>query len=169
VTVVSRIVVERVVRCPFSVAHEYAAGFFRQAADQGAEVGVPLRDLVPTLGGRLREPVQIEVERRPDEAEPGRGHDAFVVGWTAGTRFFPDFHGALRLRIVSVDETLLSLEGEYRPPFGAPGAAFDTLIGRRIARATMRDLLDRLAGAIEEHEVSLRASTPQPEVSGTTA
>ena len=166
---VSRVVVERTVRSPFSLALEDAAAFFRQATGEGAEVGLPLRDLVPTLGGRLHQPVRIEFERRLDEAEAGRAHDAFAVRWTAGTRFFPDFRGELRLRIISVDETLLTLQGEYLPPLGLLGTIFDALIGRRIAAATMRDLLDRLGGAIEAHAAALRASTAAPAGSGTTA
>jgi hypothetical protein len=168
VTPLSRVTAQRVARCPFSVALEYAARFFRAAADRGADVGVPLRALVPTLGGRLHKPVLIEAMQRPDDAEAGRAHDAFEVCWTAGTRFFPDFRGTLRLRIASVDETLLTLDGEYRAPFGALGAVFDALIGRRIARATMRDLLDRLASEMEERQASLRGAAP-PGASGTTA
>ncbi len=163
----SRVTAERIVRCPFSVAHEYAEGFFVEAARKGAEVGIRLRDVVPTFGGRLKQPVQLDTSRRPDEAETGRGHDAFEIDWTAGTRFFPDFHGALRLRIASVEETLLHLDGEYHPPFGLPGALFDALVGRRIAAATMRDLLRRLGTAMEAREASFRASAAHPEASGT--
>jgi hypothetical protein len=160
VNAVSRVVAERVVRCPFSVAHEYAEEFFRDISARGAEVRVRLRDLVPTLGGRLKRPVQIELGRQADEGEAGRAHDEFEICWTAGTRFFPDFRGALRLRIASVEETRLSLEGEYRPPFGAPGVVFDALVGRRIARATMKDLLDRLARAMERREAEFRSAQP---------
>jgi hypothetical protein len=155
----ARVAVERVVRCPFSVAHEYAEDFFAHAA-RGIELHVPLRDLAPTRGGHLRRPVRLVAERIPDEHEPGRAHDAMEIHWTAGTRFFPDFHGALRLRIASVEETRLSLEGSYQPPFGAFGAVFDLVIGRRIARATMRDLLRRLGDAMEHREAKFRASDP---------
>ncbi|MDB5073528.1 MAG: hypothetical protein JWM87_4639 [Candidatus Eremiobacteraeota bacterium] len=165
----SRVVAERVARCPFSVAHEYAEDFFRQAAARGAEVGVRLRDVVPTLGGRLRQPVQLVSGRRPDEAESGRAHDELEICWTAGTRFFPDFRGTLRLRIASVDETRLTLEGTYHPPFGAAGLVFDRLIGRRIARATMRDLLERLAGAMERREEAYRGPASADDGSGSTA
>jgi hypothetical protein len=168
VTAVSRVTVQRVARSPFSVAFEYAAGFFNEAADRGAEFGLPLRALVPTLGGRLHAPVRIVAMQRPDDAEPGRAHDAFEVSWTAGTRFFPDFRGTLRLRIASVDETLLTLEGEYRPPFGGAGAVFDVLIGRRIARATMGDLLERLAAEMEKRQAAVRGGAPST-ASGTTA
>jgi hypothetical protein len=151
--------VERVVRCPFSIAHDYAEDFFADVAARGAEVRVPLRDLVV-----LRRPVRMVFARRPDYEEVGRPHDALAVRWTAGTHLFPDFHGTLRLRIASVDETRLTLEGAYCPPLGLLGRAFDALIGRRIARATMADLLGRLGDAMERREAAFRAGS-----SGTTA
>jgi hypothetical protein len=165
----SRVGAERVVRCPFSVAHEYAEDFFRDAAARGAEVGVPLRYVVPSIGGRLKQPVDVTFERGPDETEGGRAHDEIQICWTAGTRFFPDFRGTLRLRIASVDETLLALEGTYRPPFGAAGAVFDAVIGRRIARATMCELLDRLGDAMERREAEFRGEAGAGGTSGSTA
>jgi len=159
VSAVARVVVERVVRCPFSVAHDYAEDFFAHA-QRGIELHVPLRDLTLTRGGHLRRPVRLVAERMPDEHEPGRAHDALEIDWTAGTRFFPDFHGALRLRIESVEETRLTLEGTYQPPFAAFGTVFDLVLGRRIARATMRDLLQRLGDAMERREAEFRADGP---------
>ncbi len=150
----SRVAVERVVRCPFSVGHDYAEDFFADAS-RFVELHVPLRDL-----GHLRRPVRLVAERRPDEDDPGRLHDALEIDWRAGTRFFPDFHGALRLRIDSVETTLLSLEGTYQPPFGPFGIVFDLVAGRRIARATMSDLLQRLGDAMEAREAEFRAGAP---------
>jgi len=150
-------VVECVVRCPFSVAHDYAEDFFADAA-RGVELHVPLRDLAPTRTGHLRRRVRLVAVRRLDVDEPGRAHDALEIDWTAGTRFFPDFQGALRLRIASVEETRLTLEGSYQPPFGAFGAVFDLVVGRRIARATMRDLLRRLGDSMELRYAKVRAS-----------
>jgi hypothetical protein len=155
---VTRITVERVARCPFSVAHDYAEEFLREIDERGAEVRVRVRDLLPTRRGKLRRRVRIVFERRLDEAEAGRAHDAVALHWTAGTRLFPDFHGDLRLRIASVDETLLTLEGEYRPPLGPLGAVFDVLLGRRIARSTMNELVGRIAKAMERREEAYRAA-----------
>jgi hypothetical protein len=148
----SEVVVERVVRCPFSSAHDYAEDFLAEVAARGAEVRVPLRDLLV-----LRRRVRMVFERRPDAHEVGRPHDAVAVHWSAGTHLFPEFHGTLRLRIASVDETRLTLEGKYRPPLGPFGGVFDALIGRRIARATMADLLRRLGDAMERREAAFRA------------
>ena len=150
----SEVVVERVVRCPFAVAHDYAEDFFTEVAARGAEVRVPLRDLVV-----LRRPVRMVFERRPDAHEVGRPHDVLAVQWSAGTHLFPEFRGTLRLRIASVDETRLTLDGTYCPPLGPLGRAFDALIGRRIARATMADLLKRLGKAMERREAAFRAGS----------
>ena len=141
-------------RCPFSVAHDYAEDFFADAA-RGVELHVPIRDLV-----RLRRPVRLVAQRRPDEGDPGRAHDILEIHWTAGTHLFPDFHGALSLRIASVDETRLTLEGTYLPPFGPFGFGFDMLIGRHVARATLGDLLRRLCGAMEQREAKFRGGDP---------
>jgi hypothetical protein len=141
------------------VAHDYAEVFFREAAG-AVELHVPLRDLAPTRGGHLRRRVRLVVERIRDEHDPGRVNDALEIDWAAGTRFFPDFQGVLRLRIDTVETTRLSLEGTYQPPFSAFGMAFDLLVGRRIARATLRDLLRRLGDAMEQREAEFRAGGP---------
>ena len=165
----ARVMVERVARCPFSVAHDYAEDFFAQAA-QGVELHVPLRDIAPTRAGQLRRRVRLVAQRVRDEHDPGRVNDALEIDWSAGTRFFPEFQGVLRLRIASVETTRLSLEGTYQPPFGPFGIVFDLAIGRRIARATMRDLLERLADAMERREAEFRAgaSSASAGASGTT-
>jgi len=148
---VSRVVVERVARCPFSVAHDYAEEYLREAEHE-VEVRVPLRDLIRSVPGQAHKAVKLVFALHPDETEGGRGHDAMMIEWHAGTRLFPDFHGTLRLRIATVESTRLTFEGAYRPPLGQVGVAFDALIGRRIARATMRELLDRIADALERRE-----------------
>ena len=154
---VSRVVVERIAQCPFSVAHDYAEDFFR-IAEREIDVRVPVRDFIRGIGTQVREPVKLVFALHPDETEPGRPHDAMLLEWRAGTRLFPEFHGTLRLRIESVDSTRLTLEGAYRPPLGLLGTVFDIMLGRHIARATMNELLDRVARALERREAEYRAS-----------
>jgi hypothetical protein len=166
--VVSRAAVERVARCPFSVAHDYVEDFFR-SAEGGIEVRVPLRDFVVGIGGRLRRPVRLVFARHPDETEEGRLHDAVMLEWTGGTRVLPDFHGTLRLRIETVETTRITLEGAWRPPFGLAGRLFDAVIGRGIAKATMRDLLARIAVALERREEIYRHQGRGGPPSGITA
>jgi hypothetical protein len=166
---VFRASVERTVRCPFSVAHEYAAQFFREAESSGIEVQVPLRDFFVGLRGRVRRPVKLVFAHHPDETEGGRAHDALQVDWTAGTRLLPEFHGTIRLRIATVDETRLTLEGTWRLPLGPLGWAFNAVLGQRIATSTMRDLLDRLAEALERREQTFRHEGRRADSSGITA
>lgn len=47
--------------------------------------------------------------------------------------------------------TLLGLDGVYRPPGGSLGAALDQALLHRVAAATIRALLARIAGAITNH------------------
>jgi hypothetical protein len=166
---VFRASVQRTVRCPFSIAHEYAAEFFRKAESSGIEVQVPLCDFFVGLRGRVRRPVKLVFAHHPDETEGGRAHDALKVDWTAGTRLLPDFHGTVRLRIATVDTTSITLEGAWRVPFGLLGRAFNAVIGRRIAKATMRNLLDRLADALERREQTFRHEGRPADSSGITA
>jgi hypothetical protein len=64
---------------------------------------------------------------------------------------FPSFHGELTVRAdYDYTTSILELQGEYQPPFGAAGAAFDALAGQRIASQTARYLLAELAGELEQ-------------------
>ena len=163
---VSRVEVSRDAAVPFSEAETYAHDFLEDAERSGIEVHVPLRDFLPRVTGKVKKPVKMVFARHGDELEQGRLHDAMLVEWKAvGTRLFPHFHGTLRLRIAGVNATRLTLEGAYRPPLGGFGVGFDRLIGHRIARATMRNLLDRIAAEMERRETAYRAR----ESSGITA
>ena len=44
---------------------------------------------------------------------------------------------------------MLTLSGSYNAPGGIAGAAFDALVGRRIAKATLVALLEQLSAAAE--------------------
>jgi hypothetical protein len=166
---VFRASVERTVHCPFSVAHEYAAEFFREAESSGIELQVPLRDFFVGLRGGIRRPVRLVFAHHPDDTEGGRVHDALMVEWTAGTRLLPHFHGTVRLRIATVDTTRITLEGAWRLRFGLLGRVFHAVIGRRIVKATMRDLLGRLADALERREQTFRHEGRRVDSSGITA
>jgi hypothetical protein len=163
---VTHVEVERVAECPFSVAHDYAEDFL-QAAERAVEVRIPLRDFFYGLRGHVARPVELVFALHPDETEDGRLHDALLIEWRAGTRLFPHFHGTLRLRIEDVRRTRLTFEGAYRPPAGLVGVAFDLVLGKRIARSTMRELLERIGRALERRERAYEATLLTTEGSGT--
>jgi hypothetical protein len=163
---VTHVEVERVADCPFSVAHDYAEDFL-QDAERAVEVRIPLRDFIYGLRGHVARPVELVFALHPDETEDGRLHDALLIEWRAGTRLFPHFHGTLRLRIEDVRRTRLTFEGAYRVPAGAPGALFDVILGKRIARSTMRELLERMGRALERREREYEAELLATKGSGT--
>lgn len=140
------------------MAHDYASDFLRDA-ERAIDARVPLRDFFYGMRGHVRKPVRLVFALHLDDTEDGRVHDAMLIEWRAGTRLFPDFHGTLRLRIASVETTRLTFEGAYRVPLGRFGQAFDLIVGRRIAESTMRDLLDRIAAALEAREAAYLGQT----------
>jgi hypothetical protein len=145
--------VERDADCPFSIALSHAESFLlgsRHGHPTAISVRIPLRSIGLPLRGALRRSVRVMFHLHPDETERGRAHDAIAFAWRAPSRWLPDFHGELRIRIATVRRTRVMIESSYRPPFGALGSAFDRLIGRRLARATLTDLLERVVTHLEQ-------------------
>ena len=52
------------------------------------------------------------------------------------------------------------LNGSYEPPLGAVGAAFDAVVGHKIAENTARNLLAVIADSIEADFVAVEESKP---------
>ncbi len=88
--------------------------------------------------------------------EPVNGPDGTVVAirWeaTGPTGLFPRLVGVLRLRQLDPERCELTLEGHYRPPLGRAGQALDDAVLTRVAHATFRSLLRRLANALEDDQ-----------------
>ncbi len=85
-------------------------------------------------------------------SDPNHFDEPWRVHWTPkGGGPFPDFDGEITVR---ADEnyvsSILELRGDYRPPGGIAGAAFDAMLGNRIASATARKLLTTIAREIEQ-------------------
>lgn len=93
-----------------------------------------------------------------------RGESAVLgLRWTAagpGGRLFPALDANITLTPDGEQATVLRLEGAYRPPLGAVGARLDTAIMNRVATATMRSFVRRVADAIV-HPASSAQSAPQ--------
>lgn len=82
----------------------------------------------------------------------------YRIAWDAGRTArgipTPAFMGTISLSAgEDYSETELKLDGQYDPPGGAAGRAFDDLVGRRIAHATMGALLSGVGDELREaHE-----------------
>jgi hypothetical protein len=79
------------------------------------------------------------------------GHAGLAIRWEAtgpGGGLFPALDADIRLVPAADQTTLLVLEGVYRPPLGALGIALDRAALDRVAAATIRNFLGRLAAGI---------------------
>jgi hypothetical protein len=90
-----------------------------------------------------------------------------AIRWEAagpGGSLFPVLDADLRLAPAGGNSTLLALEGAYRPPFGAIGAALDRVILHRVAAATIRNFLNQVAASITNQNG--QASVPDTTIPG---
>jgi hypothetical protein len=68
----------------------------------------------------------------------------------ASERLFPVLDADITLIPDGDDGTLIGLQGVYRPPAGPAGEILDRIILHRIAAATIRSFLRRIAAALED-------------------
>jgi hypothetical protein len=152
-------------RCPFGKAPTYLDFYLDSLArDATGEEGVlrlsvPLADL--GIPGGLVVARDVEARFSPLDGE-GFGPHATAVEWSpVGDGPYPKFVGVLTVEAEEGYGTCaLTLEGDYEPPFGALGEAFDAALGRRIAIATARKLLHELRGALETACLERERSIP---------
>ena len=83
---------------------------------------------------------------------------AWEAGRTARGLPTPGFTGTLTLSSgEDYSETELKLDGAYDPPAGVVGRAFDELLGRRIAHATLSALLSGVGEELREAHEAVEA------------
>lgn len=134
----TKISVAQYVECPFSAAMEYAEKAILEK-----------KELYLTPAPAVAERARFTAATTADASDVSRGHDALLIAWQPrNQRLFPEFRGVLTARPKGRG-VWLRLTGQYAPPYGIPGKIFDLLVGRIIARETMRHLLSELAGDIE--------------------
>lgn len=153
------IAVDALADCSFSIAEDYATEYLRGAEAGGPEAAIRLPWALPfpPLGRR----VALTFGIHEDMLEGGRRNDEVRLRWRSGSRLLPDFHGTLRFQI-EASRTRVMLDGSYEAPLGALGAVFDRVAGRRIARASLQEVADRIARHLTERERAWRAAHPVP-------
>jgi hypothetical protein len=106
-----------------------------------AEVGFPVD------GHRVSKNVEIEVGM-PVASD---GKTWIPIAWraTGPSNLFPILDAELEFASLGTQLTQLSLSGRYQPPFGLVGRTIDKALLSRVAEATIKDFVDRLARAIE--------------------
>jgi len=88
-----------------------------------------------------------EVEEKPKESGRSSPVTRIKIAWKAAraSALFPYMEAELSIYPLSSEETQLDLRGTYRPPLGAFGSAVDSLIGHRIAEASVHRFLSDVA------------------------
>jgi hypothetical protein len=61
---------------------------------------------------------------------------------------FPVFEGSLEILQLDRDRSRLSVSGEYQPPGGAAGRVGDRALLHRVAKATVKDFVERASAAL---------------------
>ena len=93
-------------------------------------------------------------EDRDRRARTSRSHATsksfFPLRWTASGHagLFPALDADLEVAPIGPGRTQLAMSARYVPPFGAVGRTIDRALLSRVAEATVKDFLDRVAEAI---------------------
>jgi hypothetical protein len=132
--------------CPYARARDYLRGALEPAAQDRLTHVFPLSGPLP--GATIGKNVLVRYERGRD---PMHFDEPWRVLWTPEESGpYPDFAGEL---IVRADEAhpgaVLELHGDYAPPLGAVGRAFDMVLGAKIASATARALLAQIRAQLD--------------------
>ncbi|MBV8488926.1 MAG: hypothetical protein JO199_00250 [Candidatus Eremiobacteraeota bacterium] len=138
--------IRHVVACPYTLARAYLAGDVSGRALRKEAGRMTLH--APLAGADVSKNVVVTFAAGDD---PMHFDEPWRVHWTPeGGGPYPDFDGQLTVRAdEDYDTAILELRGEYVPPGGAVGAAFDRAVGSRIATATAKDLLTQIASGME--------------------
>lgn len=113
---------------------------------------VPVKGTAGSLGLYIDRQVWVEARRTRDDDNL---NDVIRVAWKSeGSAIFPVFRGVL----VSWSDgdpknCFVELDGEYDPPLGVTGEAFDEIIGHQIAEATAHEFLVDIKRAVEAREI----------------
>jgi hypothetical protein len=71
--------------------------------------------------------------------------------WAPGaTRLYPHLDAALEFAPFGADSTQITLMGSYEPPLGGVGRQVDMILLHRVANASIRSFLTRVARSLEQ-------------------
>lgn len=123
----------------------------KQWADIAYREGEELRSRVGPVEG-IAKSISLDI----GSAEVHRTGLIYPMRWMAhgvGV-IFPELNADLALTKLGSDMTSLSLDGTYVPPLGPVGRLADRIVLGRVAEATVRNWVDRLAEAVTiNHQV----------------
>ena len=150
----------RCVQVPFAGAAPHFERYIHDVVHDGGgkiilSVVVPIERI--GIDRRIETSKVVSVHFSPIRDADPASHRTAISWEPEGGGPFPQFDGTIRLAAGdATDSCCVVLEGSYDPPFGVAGDLFDALVGRHVARMTVRNLLDEIAIIME---TSYAAST----------
>ena len=155
---------DRALQCPYVRAVAYFDRFLAKLPSSERAQGRDLRLRVPLsvlgLPGELAVDRDVVTMFEPLADPKGLEHGV-SIGWSpADGAALPTFRGTLRVMAATPKSSVVTLEGDYEPPLGALGKAFDAAVGRKVADATADELLKTICAKIE-----LDYMTEEPHIS----
>jgi hypothetical protein len=148
---------DRTLRCydyvsqPFAQVHAAlsrdAAGIFKRATTVAAEreyaIGVQLRVRVGVISVATDVHVEVGPMQNTTSSPLACEVKIFPLTWSSisSPSLFPHMKAKLLVYPLSRLETQLEFEGTYDPPLGLLGDAFDSVVGHRIAEASVLHFL----------------------------
>ena len=126
----------------------WANDAYREGEHLYARIGTPKGRFAKTIEMAVGEPVR------------GASETWIPIEWEAtGTpRLFPRMQADIVVARVGTELTQIALRGSYRVPLGKVGAAIDRTLLHRIAEASVKAFVDRIASSAREPEVAARAA-----------
>ena len=133
----------RYIPVPYARAREYLHEQLDSLANSGEPQILRLAAAIPGDGGsKLYKDVVVTYAHATD---PLHFDQPWTLRWHPQSGPFPDFEGELTVRAdEDYTSAALELRGNYEPPGGVAGAAFDAIVGSRLASATARELLGEI-------------------------
>ena len=149
-------------RCYDYVNHPYAAvrdalradtgGIFQRATTSAAGRAQALAANLKVALGPLEIGTDIAIEvlgiEEREQGPAGRTPTCIVtLRWNSAraAALFPSMEAELAIYPLSRDETQIDLQGRYTPPFGPVGGALDSLLGHRVADASVHRFVTDVA------------------------
>jgi hypothetical protein len=152
-------------RCYDYVNHSYVAvrdamradlgGIFERATTSATRRAHALAANLKVSVGALEVGTDVVIEvlghEEREEGPAGRTRTTFIrLRWNAAraAALFPSMEAELIVYPLSKDETQIELHGRYTPPLGAVGSALDSLIGHRVADASVHRFVTDVASVL---------------------
>ncbi len=137
------------VNAPSTFAVAYVNTYFLERGRHASGAELALRFPLPRFfvdGLTLEKRVLVQLHFDPGAS----GNHALTIEWEPlGGGPLPSFLGTVAATPQAEAACTLTIAGRYAPPGGIAGIAFDTLVGGRIASATLMALIQQLKNSIE--------------------